>query len=38
MQNVLSLVELVLEDDAERGLLGILSSNCTQTSNVSDHC
>jgi len=38
MQNVLSLVNLALDDDAERGMFDFVASECGLTSDISDHC
>ncbi|ACU76000.1 hypothetical protein Caci_7171 [Catenulispora acidiphila DSM 44928] len=38
MNDVLSLAELVIDDETERGLFGTPSISCGQTSAVSDHC
>lgn len=38
MANILSLTELVIEDDSPQGLYAAAMATCGLTSAISDHC
>lgn len=38
MQNVLSLVDLALDNDAERSMFDYPAISCGLSSDISDHC